>query len=106
MFDAGKWAMVPEEPVRGEILRRLIEVKNEGKIEGLSNQISAWPHFTKVHSLIGVVMCKISLARRFFSSLMASIDFVLSTSVYKWTLSSTMTLRRRTLWISIASIPT
>jgi len=102
MFDAGKWAMVPEEPVRGEILRRLIEVKNEGKMEGVSNQISAWPHFTKVRSLIGVVMC----TRRFFSSLMASIDFVLSTSVYKWTLSSTMALRRRTLWISIASIPT
>jgi hypothetical protein len=105
MFDAGKWAMVPEEPVRGEILRRLIEVKSEGKIEGLSNQ-SAWPHFTKVRSLIGVVMCKTSLARRFFSSLMASIDFVLSTSVYKWTLSFMMTLRRRTLWISMASIPT
>jgi hypothetical protein len=25
MFDAGKWALVPEEPVRGEILRRLVD---------------------------------------------------------------------------------
>jgi len=78
MFDEGKWAMVPEEPVRKEILRRLIEAKDEVQTEGSSEGISAWPHFTKVRWLIDVAMCKISLANRFFSNLMAFIGFVVS----------------------------
>jgi hypothetical protein len=65
MFDAGKWAMVPEESVRQEILRRLIEVKNEAKAGGVSEQISTWPHFTKVRWPIDVAMCKISHVQRF-----------------------------------------
>jgi hypothetical protein len=48
MFDGGRWAMVPEELVRKEILCRLIEAKNEAKVDGSSREISAWPHFTKV----------------------------------------------------------
>jgi hypothetical protein len=78
MFDAGKWAMIPEESIRQEILRRLIEVKNEAKVGGVSKQISTWPHFTKVHWPIDVAMCKISLVHRFFSNLMVSIGFGLS----------------------------
>ena len=48
MFDAGKWAMVPEEPIRKEILRGLIDAKNKAQVEGASNQTSALPYFTKV----------------------------------------------------------
>jgi len=48
MFDAGKRAMVPEEPVRKEILSRLAEIKNKEKAKGSSGGVSAWPHFTKV----------------------------------------------------------
>jgi hypothetical protein len=48
MFDAGKWAIVPEEPVRKKILSRLRELRNEEKEKGLSGGISAWPHFSTV----------------------------------------------------------
>ena len=34
MFDEGKWAVVPEEPVGKEILHRLIEAKDEAQVEG------------------------------------------------------------------------
>jgi hypothetical protein len=41
MFDERKWAMVPKELVREEILGRLIEIKNEGSVKDASGEISA-----------------------------------------------------------------
>ena len=50
MFDAGKWAMVPEEPVRKEILSRLVEIKNKEKAKGSSGGIS-------VATFYGTLVC-------------------------------------------------
>lgn len=51
--------IVPEEPVRKEILSRLVEIKNKEKAKGSSGGISVWPHFTKVGWFVSVVMSRI-----------------------------------------------
>lgn len=80
---SGQW--YPKSQLGKEILRRLIEAKDEAKLEGASEKSSVWPHFIKVHFFISPIMCDTLSTVRSLILPTVSIGFDFRTSVYRHT---------------------